>query len=111
MTNSDLDACLDLLSHRHRRRTVQELRNGSNGEATIEEIVDAIREDSAGARTRQRVDGKRLAVELRHTHLPKLAAHDLVQYNADRGIVRYRPDAYVENVLDAVTEGVTVPNP
>lgn len=57
------------------------------------------------------MDREKIAVELRHTHLPKLADHDLVQYNTKRGIVRYRPDAYVENVLDAITEDVMIPNP
>ncbi|WP_193570246.1 MULTISPECIES: hypothetical protein [Halorussus] len=42
--------------------------------------------------------------ELHHVHLPKLADHDLVGYDAQSGSVRYRPDERVETLVQFLAE-------
>jgi len=44
---------------------------------------------------------RELSIQLRHTHLPKLASHGVVDYNQEAETVSYQPDEQVEVVLDA----------
>lgn len=47
----------------------------------------------------------RVAVSLRHRHLPELAAADVVDYDRRDRTVRYRGDELVDAWLDAVARG------
>jgi DNA-binding transcriptional ArsR family regulator len=48
---------------------------------------------------------RQLQTGLHHCHLPKLDAHDLVEYDVDDNVVRLEADRKrVENVLGAVKE-------
>lgn len=92
MTERTLDECLELLSDRQRRQVIQELRTERH--ATLEELAAAIDDGNDG----------RLLPELRHNHLPKLADHDVVEYDPRSGAVRYYSDPRMEAVTDAVLE-------
>jgi hypothetical protein len=56
-------------------------------------------------------DREQLAVQLQHTHLPKLADHGVVEYERRSGAVRYRPSEPVERVLDTLPGEVSIPDP
>lgn len=83
---------------------LNQLRRDSTGEATIDELVDALlRAEADGGIAR--TDGRdHLLVELHHTHLPKLEAHGVVEYDAESCWVRYQPDERLEAVLDSLPE-------
>ena len=91
MTRQTLDECLEVLSDWRRRQVILELRRERH--ATLEELAGAIDGDEG-----------RLPAQLRHNHLPKLADHDIVEYDPRSGAVRYDPDARMEAITDAVLE-------
>lgn len=59
---------------------------GSDGFVTVSELVDYVLGRTTSSMTRPEFR-ERLASELTHTHLPKLAAEGLVQYNVERQVV------------------------
>ncbi len=108
MADDSLDACLELVADGRRRRVIRELRRESGGETTLEELVDRLHRDDVFA---NRGAGREDVVRrLYHHDLPKLAAHGVVDYDADRQRVRYRADDTVEAVLDSLSEDIPAAN-
>lgn len=102
MNGTSLDERLRVLADRRRRELLGELRGGSDETAAIDAVVDRLhsaRPVAAGERDAAR---ERLAIELHHVHLPKLAAVGVVAYDTDRGTIEYRPDEQVERILDVL---------
>jgi hypothetical protein len=94
-----LDDSLGLLSNEHRRRTIQLLRS-EDGVTTLEELLDEfVERGSDGDGT---ADRDRLHRQLVHCHLPKLDAHEVLEYDHENGTVRYRPNDRVETLLDSL---------
>jgi hypothetical protein len=87
------------------------LRQEANGVTTFDDLVDQVssRVSESGSDTVQ--DRERLALQLQHTHLPKLADHGVVEFEQSSGVVRYNPDAQVETVLDSLPGEVSRPIP
>lgn len=105
MTSSSLDACLTLVADSRRRYIIQYLRSETDGTARFKELVDRL----AGERDDcQNPDPGQLAIELQHNHLPMLVDHGVVEYDDATGMVEYRSSEYVETVLDALPEEVTM---
>lgn len=74
-----IDYSCDLLASPYRRVALYTLRE--DGSATVEELADAVvAADVADARDRA-------IASLAHTHLPKLADYDIVDYDRDDGVV------------------------
>jgi hypothetical protein len=72
MTTHDLDACLQLVADRHRRRIIDHLRHETDGTTTFDDLVDRIHGRAADSTTTPTRDREELAIQLHHTHLPKL---------------------------------------
>lgn len=108
MSDHSLDACLQLVADRRRRRIIDQLRDEAGGRATFDDLVDRLHdaEPTDGDGT----DRERLAVRLHHTDLPKLADHGIVAYDRDTGVVEYRSSDRIEAVLDALPEDTPVAN-
>lgn len=92
-TSTDPDRVFELLSDGRRRHVLYYLAREQTGGATVTELREVIS---------SRLEGDRddLAVELHHTHLPKLAAAGVVEYDGRSETVRYRGDPLLERCLE-----------
>jgi DNA-binding transcriptional ArsR family regulator len=109
MRNHSLDERLRLVADQHRRRVIHHLRQEANGATTFDDLVDQVRERAPDAKNGPPQDRDELAIQLHHTHLPKLADAGVVEYDHRSGAVRYDPDEQVETVLDSLSEDVPLP--
>jgi hypothetical protein len=103
---TDTSTLFELLASRQRRRLLFLL-----CDAESVEVPDGLRSRSATAMTNGDQSQSRhtvpndLAVELHHTHLPKLAAADLIEWDQSAGVVRRGPKfPAVQPALDALQE-------
>lgn len=111
MTDDRLDACLRLVSDKHRRVVIHHLRSEAAGESTLDDLTDRLHSSERALGSGRCPDRDQLAIKLTHTHLPKLAEYGVVEYDLRSGAVRYQPDDRVESVLDSLPEEVAPPNP
>lgn len=110
MTGNPLDASLQLVADRRRRQVIRELRQDPTNSATLDELVDRLFEAEPVAAD-PATDRERLAIQLYHSHLPKLADHGVVEYDRQRGTVQYVPDDQIETVLDSLPDTVPAAKP
>lgn len=110
MTTNGLDACLGLVADRCRREIINQLRHNGNGQTTIDDLVDRLNQGKQAAGKGRSPDRDALAIQIYHTHLPKLADFGVVDYEPERGTVHYQPDEQVEAVLDSLPEEVAAAN-
>ncbi|WP_321112745.1 DUF7344 domain-containing protein [Halorussus salinisoli] len=90
-----LDAAFELLAEPLRRDALYHL-------ADEESVgLDSLAEDIA-AKLDDETDAQSLTVELHHVHLPKLESHGVVAYDPERGTVRYRSRAWLDEWLEHV---------
>lgn len=92
-----IDAVFEVLADARRRRVVRLLRTREDGVATVPELAEALAVREPGD-----PEPNRLVVSLRHVHLPKLEASDVIEYAADRPQVRYADPPLVEHLLDQI---------
>lgn len=111
MTSPSLDACLQLVADRHRRRVIHHLRHEANGTTTFDDLVGQLTKSGSDPDDGPPRNQDQLALQLHHAHLPKLAAHGVVEFEPGSGAVRYHPDEQVETVLDSLPGEVSLPNP
>ncbi len=104
-TNGDsLSTCLALVADRRRRRLLEHLRHNGNSEVQIDGPVDRLYHAGSAAADDRQVSRDELAIQLHHSHLPKVADHGVVEYDQERGTVGYRSDEQIESVLDGLPE-------
>lgn len=104
MTSSSVDEYLQMLANVHRRRVLEYLRRGQRQRASIDELVEHLRTLQGGPASTGTRDGERIRIGLIQMYLPQLSTHGLVDWDSDRGEVRYRPNEVVEAVLDVLAE-------
>lgn len=104
MVNSSLDESLHLVADRYRRRILHHLRNGSEGETEISDLVDRVLTAESTSEENQPLDREQVAIELRHVHLPMLEDYGIMEYDAKMGTIRYLSNEQVETVLDSLPE-------
>lgn len=109
MTNS-LDACLQLVADRHRRRVIHHLRHGTDGTTTLENLVDQLHSSRPDNKSDPLRDREQLAIQLHHTHLPKLAEYGVLEFELGSGTVRYQANEQVEKILDSLPAEAPPPN-
>ncbi|WP_276300309.1 DUF7344 domain-containing protein [Halorussus lipolyticus] len=95
-TGTELDRLFEVLADGHRRRVLAYLADTDDGVAAFSDLVEHVADDSAGEST----DNERLAVSLHHTHLPKLADANVVEYDPRSEVVRYRGDGLVTDWVE-----------
>lgn len=110
MSRDPPDACLRLVSDKHRRAVIQHLRDESSLETTIDDLTRQLHGDPVSGNGGGQ-DRDQLAVRLVHSHLPKLADYGVIEYDLRSGTVRYRPDEQVEALLDSLPNEVTTADP
>lgn len=106
MVSIDVDAVLCAIADERRRRIVGYLVEHGDEPVTIDELVDAATAaDSAGPPDPpSRATIEWTVTRLHHTHLPKLDRAGVVEYDARSGIVRYRPDHRVEELIRFISD-------
>lgn len=100
MNDPGLDAVLNLLAAGDRRVIVHTLRQQTTGETTIDNLAERLAADGQVTEN----DTRQLSIKLHHAHLPKLDDFGLVEFDPERGIVRYQPNEHVEQVIDSLFE-------
>lgn len=90
MTAAELDSLFELLANRQRRRVLGYLVDAADGVATFPDIIDHVVAESGDS-----TDDERVAINLHHTHLPKLEAENVVEYDDRSETVRYRGSSAV----------------
>jgi hypothetical protein len=108
--NCDLDALLELVADGHRRQTIQYLRQEANGTTSIDDLLDRIHTDDSRTPDHP-TDRERLAIQLYHAHLPKLADQGVVEFDPENRAVRYQPNEAFEKVLDSVSDELSLASP
>ena len=85
------DAALRLIASHRRRRILQYLRENWEGGVPLETLAGEI----AGSDTTESPDSRtgveRAKIELHHNHLPKLAEHDVIEWDQEKGVVTRGP--------------------
>ena len=109
MTDKSLDACLELVADGYRRRTIECVRNADDHEMTVGELVETLHGTEPITVSGPRPDPRQLQIQLVHTHLPKLAEHDVVEYDPEDDVVRYRPDPRIERLMDSIPDALARP--
>jgi hypothetical protein len=81
MTDLSRDELFQLLSSARRRYAIHALYRGG-GESTLADLADAVTREETGATAED--DVRRVQASLTATHLPRLAAVGVVEYDGDR---------------------------
>ncbi len=85
-----LDLIFELLSNKRRRYVLYYLNEQPNGVATMDELAEGVltyeRRVTGGDQSDHR---QQIRIELRHVHVPKLAANGLVDHDRRTETVRY----------------------
>jgi transcriptional regulator of met regulon len=110
MNGDSLDACLTLVADRRRRRLLEHLRHNGNGEVRIDDLIDQLYQAEPAADGRQ-LSRDQLAIQLNHSHLPKLADYGVIERDHERETIEYRSDEQIEAVLDGLPEEPSLVNP
>lgn len=85
----DTDHILTLLADLRRRQLLYQLERQEPGAAIgFDELVERITDVEDGRRTDRQDLRRRIAIDLRHQHLPKLEEAGVLQYDFEIGIVR-----------------------
>ena len=111
MNDDSLDACLELVADRRRRRLIEHLRHNGNGETPIDDLIDQLHQAEPDIADERQMNRDQLAIQFTHCHLPKLADHGIIEHDPDHGTIEYRPDEQFEAVLDGVPEEPSLANP
>lgn len=92
--DTTLDAAFDALANRQCRVLLKHLADGDDDAIVVADLAAELADDE--------VDETRLRTRLHHNVLPKLAHAGLVDYDADRGLVQYRPDSRYDGVAETL---------
>ena len=90
-----LDEYLALLAESERRVILVKLQEAGTGTVSLDALATALTGPSR--------DRDQARVRLTHTHLPKLAETDIIDYDSRSTTIRYHGHQGLEALLDAVT--------
>lgn len=94
--DASLDATFDALANRRCRVALQQLAECDDA-LVVDDLVARLSDELDDA-----VSESRLRTSLHHAHLPKLDDAGLVDYDPDRGLVRFRDDSKFEAISPAI---------
>ncbi|SIR92582.1 hypothetical protein SAMN05421858_4587 [Haladaptatus litoreus] len=94
-----LNTLCDLLANAHRRHILLYLSERTRTTISREQLLDHLAEVSDGSHEDTH---RRLAIQLQHVHLPKLADHGMLEYNETTHSISYNANSRVEKMLDVV---------
>ncbi|XVH32217.1 DUF7344 domain-containing protein [Haloferacaceae archaeon DSL9] len=95
-----LTAVLSALASDHRRAILRSLHGADANmmafDALVDAVADCLRDDAARTSHDRR---QRVQIALRHSHLPKLEASRMIEYEADTESVRLVSDGVEREIL------------
>lgn len=95
MQSQDADEVLGALADERRRLVIRYLSNDAAGTVSVRELAEHV-----ASRTDE--PSRDVMINLQHAVLPLLAERNLVEYDPESGVVQYRSDPLVEEVLQSV---------
>lgn len=107
MVGNRLDTWLELLADERRREVLRCLGDIPEGETTVDDLARRMHRSEIGNGDRGRMDRSQVVIGLHHEHLPKLEEHGFVEFDHERGTVRYTLDERMEELLDTLPEEVS----
>lgn len=100
------DTALQLIGDRRRRRILRHLMENGEEAVPVGELAAAVDGTAATADGERGEPAERVAVELHHVHLPKLADSGVVDYDTRNDTVRYRSHDSIEALVRSLSERV-----
>lgn len=99
-----LDAVLDVLSAARRRAVLYALRDRDDcSPVPVDELADeVVTRERAVSNRRETPDADEVRLSLVHTHLPKLEAAGIAEFDADAGVLEYCENPALHSCLDFV---------
>jgi hypothetical protein len=94
-----IDRRFSLLDRYERRCIIRFLRESEGGRASIGDVASHLRKQEPTADKRDKV-----AIDLRHNHLPELATIEAIEYDSGSETVRYDGDELVDALLETTPE-------
>lgn len=94
------DTVLELFDNPFRRSVLYELRGRGGDDIPLAELIGAVRGRTNRLRSIDPDGIDRIAVRLRHAHLPKLEAANVIEYDRDAETVSYRANPALEAHID-----------
>ncbi|MBX0285457.1 DUF7344 domain-containing protein [Haloarcula salinisoli] len=91
---------LELLASKRRQTLLELLATSADDVHTLESLATAITQTEQGADLGAR-PAHRVCLFLRHVHLPKLDAADIVEYDPQQNVVECTGDGRLDRLLDA----------
>jgi hypothetical protein len=88
-----LGSLFNVLADPHRRYSMYHLATMDGETVALSELIAALSEHIA-------TPPEQLETDLRHIHLPKLADHNLIEYDERSETIRYHDGERVETVLE-----------
>lgn len=96
-----LNVIFGLLGDDHRRYLLYYLRGMDGAVAEFEAAVNAVyKYEAAGADTDDHASWEEIRIELHHTHLPRLADAEIVDYDPRHGTIRFTGHPALEEWVD-----------
>ncbi len=94
---TSVNVILRALADEQRRHVIECLRSAAEGVASPNEIATYVCDQHPKSR-----DPMKVSSRLHHSSFPALDEADLIEYDADRGVVRYREVQLAEEILDCI---------
>lgn len=98
-TPEEINQRFQLLDQYERRCIIRFLQDAETDPVSVCEVVNHLQKQDP---TPDQHD--KLAIALRHRHLPKLAGADALEFDSDSETVRYNSDELVETLLEVTPE-------
>ena len=97
------DQVLELISAPRRRSLLYHLKDRSENETTLDDIVDRVYEREKAIPARETPQSRdQVGVSLAHNHLPRLDDLGILSYEAENNTVEYHPNPALESVIQYV---------
>lgn len=103
-SSPDTDAVLQRLASGKRRAILRSLEDATGTERSVEELVDAVFENTDGMEPNERPSRRTILTELYHTHLPTLEEMDLVVHDREDDVVWSDADESTMELLDLIEQ-------
>lgn len=96
------DTAIRLLTEQRRRTILRHLMNQPDGTARVDDLVDSVMAAETTQTVGQDEDRERIKLSIQGIHLPYLTEAGLITHVDGTERVRYRPDATIETLLQAL---------
>ena len=98
--SDNLDTVYDLLGTAHRRFLLYHLTDLNTEEKTVDAAITGVRAYDLVQREEESLPSRHsVHLELVHNHLPRLEAADVIDYDHQTGVIRYKGNDFLDACL------------